>query len=68
MIQPPCPSTIAPPPSHVIFLTTKIVVRKNQDNSGQMGSCAWTRQCLRIRGSMVGADRLNVPAIDTFSH
>ena len=23
---------------------------------------------LPIRGSMVGADRLNVPAIDTFSH
>ena len=45
MIQPPFSSAIAAQPCHVTFLTTKTVVRKNQENLGQMGSRAWTRQC-----------------------
>ena len=37
MIQSPFPSTIAPQPRHIKFLTTKTVVRKNQENDGQTG-------------------------------
>ena len=46
MIQLPFPSTTAAQPHNVTFLTKKTVVRKIQKNDGQMGSCAWTRQCL----------------------
>ena len=46
MIQPPFLSTIAAQPCHVIFLTTKSVVRKNQENNSQTGSRAWTGQSL----------------------
>ena len=47
MIQPPFSSAIAAQLHHVRFLTTKAVVRKHQENDGQTGSLAWTRQCLR---------------------
>ena len=50
MIQPPFPSTIGAQPRHVTFLTTKTVVRKNQENDGQTGLRAWTSQCLRNAG------------------
>ena len=46
MIQPPFPSTIAPQLHHIVFLTTKNTVRKNQENDSQTGCRAWTMQCL----------------------
>ena len=50
MIQPPFPSTIGAQPRQITFLTTKTAVRKKQDNNSQMGSHAWTSQCLRRGG------------------
>ena len=61
MIQPPFPSTIAPQPRHVTFLTTTIVVRKNQENNDQTGTRACTRQCLRRGGG--GAVLSAVPSL-----
>ena len=46
MIQPPFPSTMGAQLGHITFQTTKTAVRKNQENDGQTGSCAWTSQCL----------------------
>jgi len=46
MIQLPFPSTIEAQPCSITFLTIKTVVREIQKNDGQMGSCAWTMQCL----------------------
>ena len=51
MIQAPFSSAIAAQPRHDTFLTTKAVVRENQENDGQTGSCAWTKQCLRKKGA-----------------
>ena len=50
MIQLPCPCTIDAQTRNVTLLTIKSVVRKIQKHDGQMGSCAWTRQCLDKRG------------------
>ena len=47
MIQPPFPSTIGVQQRQFTCLTTKTAARKNGGNGGQMGSRAWTRQCLR---------------------
>ena len=52
MIQLPFPSTIEAQPRNVTFLTIKTVVRKIQKNDGQVGSCAWTRQCLDKGGGV----------------
>ena len=46
MIQLPFPSTIEAQPRNITFKNIKTVVRKIQENYGQTGSCAWTRQCL----------------------
>ena len=35
---------------------------------GPYAHCSLDKGVAYTRGSMVGADRLNVPAIDTFSH
>ena len=50
MIKPSFPSTSKPQSHNVTFLTIKTVVRKFNQNDGNTGSCAWTKQCLRKGG------------------
>jgi len=58
MIQPPFPSTIGAQPRHVALLTTRTVVRNNQD--GLMGSRAWTGRCLRKEGAYFWALSMSI--------